>query len=305
MISTRLAAVGLAATLVAVLPLPAQAFSAKTYVASTGSSDSNACTFSLPCATIAHALSQTDDGGEISCLDSGDFTQAVNITKPVTIDCTGTSAVAGPFTVNVSGGTVFIKNLFMFANGQAAITLKQASELVVDHVHVTQDPNAILVQTTTASVLTVSNCIFRLNNTAVALKPGAGGSLTASFDHVTIEYNLGGGLKVDGTGGGPVTVVVTDSFITFNTSNGVNAVSGPSGNVAVNLVRDVIASNGLAGVQSNQNSGGTATVTVNATSVLNNATALEGVGSAKLLTFGDNRIVGVIGTGFTGTIPQQ
>jgi len=33
--------------------------------------------------------------------------------------------------------------------------------------------------------------------------------------------------------------------------------------------------------------------------------ALESVGGAALLTFGDNRITGALGTGFTGTISQQ
>ena len=42
-----------------------------------------------------------------------------------------------------------------------------------------------------------------------------------------------------------------------------------------------------------------------ATSLLNNGTALDFVSGGRLLTFQDNRIVGNIGTGFSGTTGPQ
>jgi hypothetical protein len=38
---------------------------------------------------------------------------------------------------------------------------------------------------------------------------------------------------------------------------------------------------------------------------MNNATALEFINGGQLLSFGDNRIVGAVGTGFSGPISQQ
>ena len=50
--------------------------------------------------------------------------------------------------------------------------------------------------------------------------------MSAVFDHVTIANNLGGGIKID-TSNGSVTLDITDSVITNNGGNGINAV-GPT-----------------------------------------------------------------------------
>ena len=120
--------------------------------------------------------------------------------------------------------------------------------------------------------------------------------MNATFDHVLVESNVGGGIRVDGTGGGPVKVAITDSSISLNSSNGVNAVSGPAGNVRVNLIRDVIASNGLAGVQSNQSSGGSSSVTVSQSTLSSNGSAWSIIGGATLLSYQNNEVTGTTGT---------
>ena len=64
-------------------------------------------------------------------------------------------------------------------------------------------------------------------------------------------------MKIDGTGGGSSNVAVNDSSMSLNGGAGTNGVSGPSGNVEVDLMRDVIANNVGAGVQANISGGGT------------------------------------------------
>src|SRR5437867_2251038 len=81
----------LAATACLVLnALPAHALNTKSWVSGAGL-DTNACTRAAPCLTFAHALTQTNAGGSINCLDQADY-GTLTIDKSITIDCTGTFA---------------------------------------------------------------------------------------------------------------------------------------------------------------------------------------------------------------------
>src|SRR5947208_13666099 len=70
--------------------LPAHAQNTRSFVSGAGS-DAAACTRAAPCLTFTRALTQTNAGGLINCLDVGDFGTVV-ITQSVTIDCTETFA---------------------------------------------------------------------------------------------------------------------------------------------------------------------------------------------------------------------
>jgi hypothetical protein len=64
----------------------------------------------------------------------------------------------------------------------------------------------------------------------------------------------------------------------------------------------VAASNGSAGIQSNQTSGGTASVTVGSSVLYGNAIGIQAAGGAGLLTYGNNQVTGNASNGsFTGT----
>src|SRR6201991_3946743 len=67
---------------------PAHAQATRTWVSGVGD-DVNPCSRTAPCKTFAGAISKTATGGEINCLDPAGY-GAVTITKPITIDCTGT-----------------------------------------------------------------------------------------------------------------------------------------------------------------------------------------------------------------------
>src|SRR5260370_26270645 len=70
--------------------LPAGAQSNRTWVSTVGS-DSNPCTRTAPCLTFATALTNTNPGGEINVLDSGNF-RPVIINKSITIQAVGVEA---------------------------------------------------------------------------------------------------------------------------------------------------------------------------------------------------------------------
>ena len=71
----------------------------------------------------------------------------------------------------------------------------------------------------------------------------------------------------------------------------------------VNLSHDVIASNGSAGIEAN---GTIAAALVDTTLLDSNAIgATSAISSGRVITYGNNRIIGAPGSGFTGPAPLQ
>ena len=90
------------------------------------------------------------------------------------------------------------------------------------------------------------------------------------LSRVRTDGNSGDGVIVDGTaGGGAIDVAIANASIGFNAGNGVNAVSG-SGSVTIDIIRSTIATNGLAGILSNQSGGGSSSVTVGSSLIRGN-----------------------------------
>jgi hypothetical protein len=292
----------------------ASAYAAEvTYVSSTGN-DSNPCTAALPCLTLFHASKQTAAGGQISCLDSPatpDFQFGLSVS--LTIDCAGVyeAGVAGlaAFRVEGTNQVVKIRNLTISGGGGGypAISATGSGTLILENCvfenfTASGAGPALDIEPTGALNLVVTNS--RISNSAagVLIQPGSGGSVTATFNGVTIADNTGGGMKTD-TINGPVRVDISNSTVSNNSGNGLNAVSGAGGANMLNLKNDVIAGNGTAGVQAN---GTNAAALIDMTLLDSNASgALITINGGRLLTYGNNHIVGSAGSGFTGTAPSQ
>src|SRR5438045_4016837 len=78
----------LAALVLLLLPMaPAQALAlpSRTWVSGVGD-DANPCSRAAPCLTFQHAHDTTAAGGEINCLDPGNFGQVI-INKSISIVC--------------------------------------------------------------------------------------------------------------------------------------------------------------------------------------------------------------------------
>jgi hypothetical protein len=255
------------------------------------------CSQAAPC-LLSTAISSVDPGTELSCADSSD-NNGVTISRSVTIDCAGTTGSLNQITVT-SGVVVILRNFTMWG-APTPITLLSGT-VILENVHINHSSGfAILAQPSSPSVLIVKNCIID-DGPPLLLKPNPGGSLSARFDHVTIASGSGGGIKIDTTIG-PVTVDVTDSEISSNAGNGLNAVGGAGGQVMLSISRSVIAKNGSAGVQVN---GATAGVMIDTTLLDSNAAgATVVVGGGHMLTYGNNRIVGAAGSGFTASASLQ
>ena len=92
----------LGATFALLLPAAPAEAAPRTWVSSTGSGA--LCSRAAPCATFAAAHTATDPGGEINCVDAGDY-GIVTITKAISIVCDNTEA---GIVTSASGIGVFI-----------------------------------------------------------------------------------------------------------------------------------------------------------------------------------------------------
>jgi hypothetical protein len=276
-------------------------------------SDSNPCTRTALCLTFAVALA----GGEIDVVDPGDF-GAATITKAISIDGdvageAGAATASGTSGIVISAGANDVINLHdlsfdgVNASGTSGVVFLSGARLNINRCvfqgfaasGMTLSPGT--GSATTTQVVVQDTTILN-NATGLLIQPTGGIAVNVAMRRLRIANNSGEGLRVDGTGGsGVIKAAIADSTASLNASNGIDAVSGP-GNATLDVMRVVAASNGSAGIQSNQSSGGTASVTVGSSMLRANAVGLQAIGGGGLLSYGNNQVTGNASNGsFTGT----
>jgi hypothetical protein len=288
---------------------PAHAQATRTWISGVGD-DVNPCSRTAPCKTFAGAISKTAAGGEIDALDPGGF-GTVTLTKSITLDGGGgqvASILSSPGVngINVSAqatDVIILRNLRINgAGGATGVQINTAAKVNIEKCEIfgfaTSGVTAAPGSATTVLV-NIQETTLNNNSVAVSSKPTGAATVNMSINHSFIDLN-GGGIKIDGTGGGSSNVGINDSSISLNAGNAVNAVSGPSGNVAIDLMRDIVTKNGAAGVQSNNTTGGTAAVTVGESLLSNNASAWSVIATGSLLSYKNNQVTGPVGTGPSG-----
>jgi len=295
--------------------LPAQPSSAANFAYLSATGGGLACTAAAPCATFIDAFaSLVPNSGRILCLDPVADTQGFSLSASnaaFDIDCPAGSwtGVAGVPVLNIVGPnlTLTFRNMAFNGVGGATSAIKVgvngSGTLIFENcVFANFSGPALDIEPKAAVNVVITNSRISSNGAGVLLKPTAGGNINVTVDHVRITQNSGGGIKIDTTNG-PVTTDLTDSEISGNTSNGMNAVGGAGGPAMFSISRSVIAKNGLAGVQVN---GATAAAMIDTTLLDSNAGGATSVGGGgHLLTYGNNRIVGTAGSGFTGPASLQ
>jgi hypothetical protein len=286
----------------------------RTWVSATSGSDSNPCTRVSPCMTFTAALAKTPAGGEIDVLDPGDFGPAT-ITKSVSIygdaaGVAGTVPSSGTSGIVISAGANDVINLHglsfdgVNASGTSGVVFTSGARLNIDFQGFAAPGMTLSPGTgsaTTTQVVVQDTTILN-NATGLLIQPTGGIAVNVAMRRLRIANNSGEGLRLDGTGGsGAIKAAIADSTASLNASNGIDAVSGP-GNATLDVMRVVAASNGSAGIQSNQASGGTASVTVGSSMLRANAIGLQAIGGAGLLSYGNNQVTDNAANGsFTGT----
>jgi hypothetical protein len=297
---------------------PAHAQATRTWISGVGD-DANPCSRTAPCKTFAGAISKTAAGGEIDVLDPGGF-GALTITKAITLDGGGGQVasilVSGTNGINISAAAtdvVILRNLRFngliqtVGPGLVGIQANTAARVIIEKCDIFGFSTAGVSATPSAGntmQVKIQETTINNNGTGVSSKPTGGATVNISIDHSWIDSNSGG-MKIDGTGGGASNVAANDSSFSLNTNNGTNAVSGPSGNVTMDLMRDTLAKNGGAAVQGNVSGGGTSSVTVGDSMLSNNGSAWQALNGASVLSYKNNQVTGPVGTGASGQASFQ
>jgi hypothetical protein len=296
--------------------------STQTFVSASLGSDSNPCTRVSPCLTFAAALAQTSAGGEIDALDPGDF-GPVTINKAITIfgnaaGGAGLMTTPGTSGIVISAGANDVIHLDglafdgVNASGTSGVVFLSGARLNIENCAVlgfttsgiTVSPGA---GSATPTKVVVQNTTILNNATGLLIRPTSGIAAKVTLRWLRIDNDSGEGLRVDGTGGsGAIDAALADSTASFNASNGIDVVSGP-GNATLDIMRVVAATNGAAGIQSNQSGGGTSSVTVGSSVLYGNNAAVVSTGGGAVLSYANNQVTGnaTSNNGFTGAASMQ
>jgi hypothetical protein len=218
-----------AVLLPALYAAPAHAQYFHTWV-SHGGNDANACSANSPCRTFDRALSATNDGGEVGCLDSGSF-DVFTVTISVTIDCGGTAA-----TTNLDGAVTCTNGITINAPGKA-VTLRG--------LHSTGfiggcGTNGILIQAATA--VYIEDCVIENFTQKGILDTRTTGLTRLVIKNTVVRNNASAGIVAAAA---PKNSVVLENVHSVGNTYGIAVATG--NNVVIS--RSVMSGNGIAGIE--------------------------------------------------------
>jgi hypothetical protein len=298
----------------ALIPLlhttPAQAIS-RTWVASNGAGA--ACTRAAPCPTFQAAHDATDAGGEINCVDPGEYGR-IDITKSITIDCTGTYAGISPtggltnVFIDAASAVVVLRGLNIDGLGGSniGVAMSNGAALHIENCRISSHRGGlgIGVRVTSPSGITgkvyISDTVIAENGLAasgggIVLRPTGTGVVRAVLNRVLVHNNTYG-IFADGMAGtGSVIMQIRDSESAGNVFNGISAfTSASTGLTSITVDRTASTLNGNIGVLAQ---GSNAYVLLSDSTVLSNATGLSAVSGGSIFTYQDNHRTGNVSDG--------
>jgi hypothetical protein len=289
---------------------PAEAQANRTWVSGTGDdvNVSSNCSRTLPCKTFAGAITATNAGGEMNCLDSGAFGQ-VNINKSISIICEGVIGgvlvgATNGITINDAGaGTavVVLKGLDIdgIGTGLSGIRFLSGAALhVKDSVirNFNGSPGYGIQFAPTAGALSrlfvsdslIINNGLGANEGGIVVQPSGSVSVRVVLDRVRVLGNTNGILAL-GSGSQPIIVQIRDSVVAGNSTHGMAAIATSSGLTALVIDRTSATLNGGDGIRS-QGTG--ALVHVGSSTVIGNIGGLIAVSGGSILSYQDNKASG-------------
>jgi hypothetical protein len=217
---------------------PAHAANVLSWVSHTGNDSNDCATATTPCLTFQGALNKTDSGGEITCLDFGDF-GTMNVTASVIVDCRATGGAAAdglacdtdPIDINAPGMVVTLRGLIvtnpMSCGFESGIFIEAATAVFIEDC-VVQNQTEFGIDDRRASGLTklvIKNTIVR-NNRVHGIDVEAAPRNSAVLENV---HSVGNQFGVAvGTGNN---VVINRSVLSENSNSGISV--APGGQVVV------------------------------------------------------------------------
>jgi hypothetical protein len=323
-----------AAILAAMLALGLQITSAhatlrRTWVSGTAIGG-NPCTRAAPCNTFAAALSQTAAGGEINCLDQGEFGGVV-ITKAVTIDCTGVRGAADSSCTTLNGSSDCDLIIVQAAATDVVILrgllLDRADSLVNNAIRFISGgalhvENCVISGYNTASPLggpgnsgmaifvnpsdgvtvklyvqdtTISSNGLSSSGGGIVIQPVGSGSARVELNRVAVENNTFG-IFGNGTGStGLIAVQIKDSVVSGSVFNGISAFTA-AGHSTTSITVDR-SSSLLSGADGILAQGQPAFVILGGSTVSSNVTGLHAVSSGSIFSYQNNQLSGNVTDG--------
>lgn len=255
----------------------ADAQATRTWVSSAGS-DTNPCSRTAPCKSFAAAIVLTAVGGEINCLDANAEMGALQVEKSITIDCEDTEGTFRALTAN--GININITD--------PADTAKNVRLRGLTINGVGTGTNGIRVQS--ANKLTLEEVFidgFTLHGISVETTSGA---FNLVVKNSTVSNNGSNGINTALSGAATATVFVTGSVIAAN-SVGFNQNSATTG-----IVQNSIVTWNTTGLQANS---ATSILAVKGCQITHNGTGVSATASA-IVRIGTNTITSNT-TGLSGT----
>jgi Periplasmic copper-binding protein (NosD) len=297
------AALALAVTLPAV---QAQAQAPRTFVSAAGS-DSNPCSFALPCRHFQAAVDATSAGGEVDALDPAGYSP-ITISRGITIEGQGWSYIAPPpngaaITINAVSGNVAIHGVSLngagVTGGTNGILFNSGGSLTVTDCVMqnfsgftglgsAQGHGILMLPTSGVFSFVITNTIVS-NNSGFGINyaPTSGSaSATGTIDHVVVSNNANGIWINTSLGGGSTKIAVSNSIVS-NSNIGIYADNGEGPALLVSIDNSSFTGNGAAGIDAENSSDleiGRSVITYNNVGVIDHTTP------NRVYSYLDNRI---------------
>jgi parallel beta helix pectate lyase-like protein len=281
-----------------------------------GSGGGATCTRAAPCATFQAAHDVTDAGGEINCVDAGDY-GGVTITKSITIDCAGTvggisgALVATAVTINTASVVVRLRNLTLngMLSGNVGVRFNNGAALFVE--------NCVIANFNSGAVgdgigirfappagvtaeLYVTDSIITSNGRGsdgggIIIQPAGTGSARVAIERTRIENNTYG-FFANGSGStGVIAVQIRDSVSSDNVNHGISAFTAAGqSTTSITVERSSAILNGADGILAQ---GSPAFVLLADSTVMSNVLGLAAVSGGNILTYQDNQLTGNVTDG--------
>jgi hypothetical protein len=292
---------------------PAHAQNSRSWVSATGS-NANPCTRAAPCLTFQRAHDQTNSGGIVNCVNAGDYgdetgANSLFITKPITIDCTGTSARIGAGAGNVAIraiSSVTLRGLAVQGRGTGATGIFATGPVHIENCRISGFATEGVIIFTSQGVISafITDTVIEANpGNALDILP----SVRAVLNRVRIVNNSRGLTAGTGSGvlHGPVSIQVRDTLVAgHDQAWGINAgTSDPASSISVTVDRSSSLLNGGAGIEA---IGGTGFVLLGKSTVISNGVGLVPMAGGSIFTYQNNHRTGNISEGLaTGTLTEQ
>jgi parallel beta helix pectate lyase-like protein len=287
----------------------------RTFVSGTGS-DAGTCTRAAPCLTFSYAHSQTDAGGEINCVDAGNF-DSVSITKSITIDCGGTvggiNPVAGGGGIAVTGASIVVRLRNLTINGMGGgtvgIRFNNGAALFVEDCLIANFNGGpvgdgiglkFAPPTGVTAELHVKNSVISGNGRpadggGIVIQPAGTGQARVFIERTKVENNTYG-IFANGIGStGMAAVQIRDSVAAESKFDGIAAYTAPgAATTSITLERSASLLNGGNGILAQ---GSPAFVLLEESTVMSNVSGLSAVSSGNILSYQDNQLSGNVTDG--------